>query len=139
MDSVELVGGGLAEWPSGKGPRGETIAAAAYVDVSEAPHLLDLPHQFHGAGIAAWRASATWEEEPLALVVQVSAPTQATFCIPLDAARHAALINAVLRDGGIYVCPTTPKLGINARLARDHSVWVEVDQGYAATWNAARG
>jgi hypothetical protein len=139
MESVELVGGGLAEWPSGTGPRGETIAPAAYIDVSESPHLLELPHHFHAAGIAAWQASAVWEQEPFALAVTVSAPVQAAFRIPLDAARHAALISAVLREGGVYLCPTTPKHGVNARLARDHSVWVAVDRSFAATWNAARG
>jgi hypothetical protein len=139
MDTVELVGGGLAEWPSGKGPRGETIAPAAYIDASNAPHLLDLPHAFHAAGMAGWQAHAVWETEPLALVVTVSAPTEAAFRVPLDAAKHAALINAVLRDGGIYVCPTTPKHGINARLARDHSVWVDVDRSLADSWRTPRG
>ena len=134
MDTVELVGGGLAEWPSGKGPRGETIAPAAYIDVSAAPHLLELPHHFHAAGMDGWRAAAVWEVEPLALAVTVSAPVEASFRVPLDATRHVALINAVLRDGGIYVCPTTPRLGINARLARDHSVWVDVDRSFADTW-----
>jgi hypothetical protein len=134
LDTVELVGGGLAEWPSGKGPRGETIAPAAYVDVSSAPHLLGLPHHFHAAGAGGWQADATWETEPLALVVAVNAPVEMSFRVPLDATRHAALINAVLRDGGIYVCPTTPRLGINARLARDHSVWVDADRSFAETW-----
>ena len=124
----------MAEWPSGKGPRRETIAPAAYVDVSAAPHLLNLPHHFHAAGMSGWQASGAWEAEPLALVVTISAPVEASFRVPLDATRHAALINAVLRDGGIYVCPTTPRLGINARLARDHSVWVDVDRSFAETW-----
>jgi hypothetical protein len=136
--SVELVGGGLAEWPSGKGPRGETIAPAAFVDVSGAEDLLDLPHHFHATGIAGWQARATWEREPLALRVTVETPVAAAFRIPLDARRHAALINAVLRDGGIYVVTTTPRLGINARLARDASVWVDVDTGFAETWKVIR-
>jgi len=138
LDTVELVGGGLAEWPAGKGPRGETIAPAAYVDVSGAEHLLELPHQFHAVGLAGWQARAEWEEEPLALLVTVSAPLHAAFRIPLDARRHAALINAVLRDGGIYIVTTTPRYGINARLARDQSVWVDVDTGFAERWRAMR-
>ena len=136
--TVELVGGGLAEWPPGKGPRGETIAPAAFVDVSGAEHLLELPHSFHAAGIAGWRAEGAWQTEPLALTVTVSQPSPASFRIPLDAHKHAALINAVLRDGGIYVVPTTPRFGINARLARDQSVWVEVDRAFAETWKAMR-
>ena len=139
MDTVELVGGGLAEWPPGRGPRGETIAPAAYVDVSGAEHLLELPHQFHGVGVAGWRASGVWEREPFGLVIGVTAPVAAAFRVPLNAAKHAALISAVLRDGGIYVCTTTPRLGINARLARDNSFWVDVDRGFAQTWRAMRG
>lgn len=138
MDVVELVGGGLAEWPPGQGPRGETIAPAAFVDVSTAPYLLELPHQFHAAGTAGWDARAVWETEPLALVVTITKPVEMTFRVPLDGTKHAALINAVLRDGGIYICPTTPRLGIHARLARDHSVWVEVDRSFADTWRARR-
>jgi hypothetical protein len=138
IDTVELVGGGLAEWPSGKGPRGETIAPAAFVDVTGADHLLDLPHAFHAAGIAGWHANASWQTEPLALDVTVTAPTGAAFRIPLDPGRHAALITAILRDGGIYVVPTTPRLGINARLARDGSVWVAVDRTFAETWKSMR-
>lgn len=139
IDAVELVGGGLAEWPSGKGPRGETIAPAAYVDVSGAEHLLDLPHQFHAVGMAVWQARGTWQTDPLALTITVSAPVEAAFQIPLDAQKHAALINAVLRDGGIYIVTTTPRLGINARLARDQSVWVDVDREFAEAWKRMRG
>jgi hypothetical protein len=138
MDTVELVGGGLAEWPSGKGPRGESIAPAAYLDVSTAPHLLNLPHEFHGVGIAGWEAAAVWETEPFALTVTVRRPVEAEFRVPLDAGRHAALVTAILRDGGIYIVPTTPRLGINARLARDNSVWVEVDRSFAETWRTMR-
>ena len=135
--TVELVGGGLAEWPPGTGPRGETIAPAAFVDVTGAEHLLELPHHFHAAGIAGWEARGVWQPAPLALTVAVAEPS-ASFQIPLDAHKHAALINAVLRDGGIYIVPTTPRFGINARLARDQSVWVEVDRAFAETWKAMR-
>jgi hypothetical protein len=55
VDTVELVGGGLAEWPPGKGPRGETIAPAAFVDVTGAEHLLELPRHFHAAESKAGR------------------------------------------------------------------------------------
>jgi hypothetical protein len=137
-DTVDLVGGGLAEWPSGKGPRGETIAPAAFVDVTGAEALLELPHAFHAAGIAAWRAVGSLRAEPPALDVTVTAPVEASFHVPLDPRRHAALITAVLRDGGIYIVPTTPRHGINARLARDSGVWVEVDQAFAETWKRMR-
>ena len=139
VDVVELVGGGLAEWPPGKGPRGETIAPAAYVDVTAAEHLLGLPHQFHEVGIAGWQATAAWEDDPFALVVTIAAPVTASFRVPLDASKHAALVNAVLRDGGIYIVTTLPRLGINARLARDNSFWVDADRGFAETWRAMRG
>jgi len=138
IETVELVGGGLAEWPAGKGPRGETIAPAAFLDVTGAEHLLELPHSFHAAGIAAWEAEGVWQTEPLALDVHVRTPVEVAFRVPLEAGRHAALITAVLRDGGIYVVPTTPRHGINARLARDGSVWVAVDRGFAETWRRMR-
>jgi hypothetical protein len=134
VETVELVGGGLAEWPSGKGPRGETIAPAAFVDVTGAEHLLALSRHFHAAESEGWEAAARWEREPLTLVVEVRVPLKAAFRVPLDGSRHAALINAALRDGGIYLVPTVPRLGINARLARDGSVWVEVDRGFAEDW-----
>lgn len=137
--TVELVGGGLAEWPSGTGPRGETIAAAAFVDASGAEHLIDLPHRFHEVGSTGWTCRGVWERDPLALTITVERPLQASLRIPLDAARHGALVDAILRDGGIYVCPTTPRHGLNARLARDHSFHVEVDRGFAEEWRARRG
>ncbi len=136
--AVELVGGGLAEWPSGKGPRGETIASAAFIDVTGAEHLLDLPHHFHGAGVA-WRAEGVLAADPPTLRIDVTAPIEATFQIPIEPGRHAALVTAMLRDGGIYVVPTTPRHGINARIARDGSVWVTVDTSNAETWRAIRG
>lgn len=139
VPSVELVGGGLAEWPSGKGPRGETIAPAAFVDVTGAEHLLELARHFHQAEAGGWEAYARWQPEPLALAVEIRAPLTAAFLVLLDAHRHAALINAALRDGGIYVAPTVPRLGINARLARDGSVWVAVDRAFAEDWKEMRG
>jgi hypothetical protein len=138
LPALELVGGGLAEWPAGQGPRGETLAPAAFVDASGHDDLLDLPHRFHEAGAAGWDCAGTWEVEPLALVVRVRAPLEAAFRIPLDPARHAALIVSILRDGVLYLCPTTPRLGINARLARDHSFFCPVDQGFAAEWQRLR-
>lgn len=139
IPTVELVGGGLAEWPPGRGPRGETIAPAAFLDVTGAEHLLELPHHFHAAESGGWEASAVWEREPLELVVEVRVPLALAFRVPFDSGRHAALINAALRDGGIYLAPTLPRLGINARLARDGSVWVEVDRGFAEDWKRMRG
>ncbi len=136
--NVELVGGGLAEWPPGRGPRGETIAPAGFLDVSDHEALLDLPRLFHEAGQETWQCAATWEAEPLALVVHVRAPVEAGFRVSLDPTRHAPLIDAVLRHGGLYLCPTTPRLGINARLARDHSFFCAVDRSFAERWQAIR-
>jgi hypothetical protein len=136
--TVELVGGGLAEWPAGKGPRGETIAPAAFLDVSGAEHLLELPHHFHGAGPAGWKATVALYADPPALAVRVSAPVEAAFQIPLDPQKHAALVNAVVRDAGIYIVPTTPRFGINARLARDQSVWVAIDDWFVENWKKLR-
>ncbi len=135
---LELVGGGLAEWPSGHGPRGESIAPAAFVDASGYDGLLALPHRFHEAGAAGWQCEGRWDEEPLALAVRVRAPIQAAFRIPMDPKRHAALVDAVLRDGAVYICTTTPRLGLNARLARDQSFFCAVDRGFAERWRAIK-
>lgn len=137
--AVALVGGGLAEWPSGTGPRGETIAPAAFVDVTGAEHLLELPRHFHGAEASAWHAVGMLASAPPALHVSVKAPIESAFHIPIEPGRHAALVTAMLRDGGIYVVPTTPRYGINARIARDGSVWVAVDASNAETWKVIRG
>lgn len=138
LPDIELVGGGLAEWPSGRGPRGETIAPAGFLDVSDHEALLALPRLFRETGQTTWQCAATWEAKPLALVVQVHAPVEAGFRVPLDPVRHAALIDAVLRHGGLYLCPTTPRLGINARLARDHSFFCAADRSFADAWRAIR-
>ena len=139
LPALELVGGGLAEWPSGQGPRGESIAAAAFVDASGHEDVLGLPHRFHQAGAAVWECEGTWQAEPLALVVRVRAPVEAAFAIPFNPARHGSLVDAILRDGALYICPTTPRMGINARLARDNSFVCAVDQTFAAQWRASRG
>ncbi len=138
IPDVDLVGGGLAEWPAGQGPRGETVAPAAFVDVSGHDTLLDLPHAFHDAGAAAWRCHGAWEASPPALVVAVEAPVEATFRIPLDPAKHGPLVEAALRDGTLYICTTSPRLGLNARMARDRSFPCTVDQTFAETWRSLR-
>lgn len=138
IPSLELVGGGLAEWPPGQGPRGESIAPAAFVDATGQEDLLALPHRFHEAGAGAWQCEGDFEEPPLALVVRVRAPVEAEFRVPLDGRRHAALVDAVLRDGALYICTTTPRLGLNARLARDQSFFCAVDRGFAERWRAIK-
>jgi hypothetical protein len=138
LPEVQLVGGGLAEWPPGRGPRGETIAPAAFLDVSGHEALLALPRLFHDSQPESWQCEGVWEAEPLALMVSVRAPAEVGFRIPLDPARHAPLIDAALRHGGLYLCPTTPRLGINARLARDHSFFCAVDRSFAERWRAIR-
>jgi hypothetical protein len=139
LPELELVGGGLAEWPSGQGPRGESIAPAAFVDADGHEDLLALPHRFQETGAAGWDCTGTWEEEPPALVVRVRAPLEAAFRVPLNPARHGPLVEAILRDGTLYICPTSPRHGINARLARDHSFFCAVDQGFASRWREIRG
>ena len=141
LPELELVGGGLAEWPPGQGPRGEAIAPAAFVDASGHDDLLALPHRFHAAGMAAWQCEGAWETEPLALVVRVRAAVEAGFRVPVNPAKrgHPQLIEAVLRDGALYICPTTPRLGLNARLARDQSFFCAVDRSFVDQWRALRG
>ncbi len=131
LPALELVGGGLAEWPSGQGPRGETIAAAAFIDATAHPAIAELPHRFHEAG-AGWMCAGHIQGDPPALVVRVSAPVEIAFRVPVDSVRHAPLLSALHRDGGLYLCPTTVRLGINARLARDHSFYCAFVAGAAS-------
>lgn len=135
---LELVGGGLAEWPSGQGPRGETVAPAIFVDANGHPEILALPDRFHQVGDPLWQCGSTWETEPIALVVEITSPTALAFKIALDRQRHAAIIDALLREGGCYVAPTSPRYGINARMMRDHSFYCSIDRGFTDTWKEMR-
>ncbi|MGI8970218.1 MAG: hypothetical protein ACR2HB_05870 [Dehalococcoidia bacterium] len=128
METATVVGGGLAEWDPGKGPRGETVAPCAYVDAGNLPALLELPPLFH-RDPTHWQAAGRWltrVDTQHALLIQVTSPTVAEFTIVFGHARMAPFLAAIERSGSFYLCPTTAKLGVNARLARDHSVPVEI-------------
>lgn len=133
---LELVGGGLAEWPAGQGPRGETLAPAVFVDADGHDDLIALPAHFHEVGIPGWQCRSRWEVEPLALVIEVTHPVERSFRVALDRGRHAPIIDALLRDGGCYVSPTSPRLGISARMMLNHSFYCPIDCTFADTWKA---
>ena len=120
---VDVVGGGLAEWPSATGPRGETIAPCAFVDASAAPDLLALPALFQ-ADPHGWQAVGHWsnaEDGSRLLVLELTAPRTRVVTLVFRGPRQAPFIAAVERAGTLYICPTTPAQGVNARLARDAS------------------
>ena len=121
--TVEVVGGGLAEWPSGTGPRGETIAPCAFVDAGAAPELLELPACFH-ADPRGWRATGLWgtaEDGSRLLRIEVATSPTLVANLIFRGPRQAPFLGAVERAGSLYVCPTTARRGVNARLARDFS------------------
>ena len=125
---LEVVGGGLAEWPSGTGPRGETVAPCAFVDARAAPDLLALPDLFR-LDPGAWRATAHWDtaaDGSRLLRVIVSVPRAVTADLRFRAPRQGPFLEAIERAACLYVCPTTPQQGVNARLARDASFPVDL-------------
>lgn len=128
-----VVGGGMAEWPQGEAPHGRRLAPVAFVDASERPQLLELPALFACVGFAAWRAQALLKEEAeeTVLSVRLSQPRRATFALALPG-RYKTFIDSIKRLGILYICPTTPALGISARLAKDHSFPATLDRGPAA-------
>ena len=126
--TLEVVGGGLAEWPSGTGPRGETVAPCAFVDAAAAPELLELPALFH-SDPPAWRATGTWivaDDDVRFLRIEIPGPAPIIANLVFRGPRRAPFIAAVERAGGLYVCPTTASRGLDARLARDASFPVDL-------------
>jgi hypothetical protein len=126
--TLDVVGGGLSEWPSATGPRGEAVAPCAFVNVAGRPELLELAAQFH-ADPAAWRATGRWGsagDAPRSLLVEVETPEPRRFELLFRAPRQEPFLAAVDRAGSLYVCPTTPSRGVNARLARDASFPVDL-------------
>lgn len=120
---LEVVGGGMAEWSGGESPHGRPFAPVVFVDASGQPELLELPSLFTQVGFDAWGAKVEIgdeEAEGATLTLRLSQP-QATVLVLAVPARYKAFIGTIKRMGILYICPTTPALGISARLAKDHS------------------
>jgi hypothetical protein len=119
---LQVVGGGLGEWYE-KRERHQEATPYVFVDVEEHPELLNLPAQ---AGEPGWRASAAWLADEAAIAVRIAAPVATELIIGLESPQLKPLIALIERDRTIAVCPTTPRLGINARLARDRSFFLQL-------------
>ncbi|HLZ71745.1 MAG TPA: hypothetical protein VKV26_17720 [Dehalococcoidia bacterium] len=119
---LEVVGGGLGEWYEKRG-REHEATPYVFVDVEDHPELLELPAQ---AARPGWQAHAEWLPGEATLMIHLCVPAAVDLVIGLENPQLKALIALIERDHLLAVCPTTPKLGINARLARDRSVFFEL-------------
>jgi hypothetical protein len=113
---LQVVGGGNGWW-AGPGP--SSIATYVFVDVEAFPDLLNLPQRAAEPGIMVEPA---WLDGGRALRLTLSGERPVTVEIDLDRPE----LEAVRRARRLFVCPTTPKLGLDPYLARDLSVAVEL-------------
>ncbi|HZQ37105.1 MAG TPA: hypothetical protein VFD32_14330 [Dehalococcoidia bacterium] len=113
------MAGGLGEWYD-KRERRHEATPYVFVDVEAHPELLELPEL---AGQPGWSAYAEWAPDRTGIAVQVESPERLALAIGLARPELRALVALIERDRMIAICPTTPKLGLNAQLARDRSVF----------------
>lgn len=116
---LEVVAGGLGEWYE-KRERRHEATPYVFVDVERHPELLELPEQ---ARQPEWRAHAEWAPGAAAIAVRIDAPTPLALVVGLENPQLRAVLALIERDRMVAICPTTPKLGLNARLARDRSLF----------------
>jgi hypothetical protein len=116
---LEVVAGGLGEWYE-KRERQQQATPYIFVNVEQHPQLLDLPERSRQPD---WRARADWLPGAAGIAVHIAAPSPAELTIELTNPQLRALVALIERDRAVAVCPTTPKLGLNAQLARDRSVF----------------
>ncbi len=114
---LEVVGAGNAWWVSpDAGPA--SISTYVFLDVEQHPELLDLPNR---AAQPGWSASARRLDAGRLVRVEIAGMTA-----PIDIPTEHPQLEAVRRARTLYLCPTTPRHGLDPRLARDRSVAVEV-------------
>lgn len=114
---LEVVGAGNAWWVSpDAGPA--SISTYVFLDVEQHPELLELRDRAEQPG---WSATARRLNDGRLVRVEI-AGIDAAIEIPT----HHPQLEAVRRARTLYLCPTTPQLGLDPRLARDRSVAVEV-------------
>ena len=116
--TLNIVAAGNGWWVN-TGPNPSEIATYIFLDAEEHPELLNLPRQSAGAD---WSAAAEWLADGARIRVNITGPVQTTLDVQvggpgLEAVRHARLL---------YICPTTPELGLSPYLARDRSFAVRL-------------
>ena len=115
---LQVVAAGNGWWVN-TGPDPSDIATYVFVDVEAHPELLDLPAR---ANEPDWAVDAAWQAEAESLAIHVRGPHAVTLEIPVNLPE----LEAVRRARHLYVCPTTPELGISPFLARDRSFHVDL-------------
>ncbi len=110
---LEIVAAGNGWWVN-TGPDPSDIATYVFIDATRHPRLLELPDGVRGGALTA---SATWEQASPVLKIVIHGEWSAL--LELDAERPE--LEAVRRARLLFVCPTTPDLGISPYLARDRS------------------
>jgi hypothetical protein len=115
---LQVVGGGNGWWVSDSASP-SSIATYVFVDVEEHPELLDLPHL---AQDPSWSVSPTWLANGKALRLDIAGPRRLALTLDLDRPE----LEAVRRTRQLFVCPTTPRLGLDPYLARDRSFAVRL-------------
>jgi hypothetical protein len=116
--TLQIVAAGNGWWVS-SGPDASDISTYVFLDCEAHPELLALPEQARAPG---WCATAAWNEAGDAIRVTISGPSELRFAMPVDRPE----LEAVRRARRIYICPTTPMLGLSPFLARDRSFLVEL-------------
>jgi hypothetical protein len=115
---LEIVAAGNGWWINA-GPDPSDIATYIFVDASEHPRLLLLPGRVSSGELTA---AATWAAEKRLLMIALEGPTP----FELEIKTERPELEAVRRARVLFICPTTPKIGVSPYLARDRSFSVEL-------------
>lgn len=123
MDAPDAIRLGIVAagngWWVNTGPGASSIATYVFVDVEEHPELLELPTH---AADADWSAYAGWLDDGSLLRIEIGGP----LAVKIELAIDRPELEAVRHARTLYVCPTTPQLGLSPYRARDHSFVVRL-------------
>ncbi len=117
---LEIVAAGNGWWVEA-GPDPSEIATYVFIDASEHPRLMELPDKVRAADLTA---SATWEQAPALLKVEIRGDWTASLELPAERPE----LEAVRRARLLFICPTTQALGVSPYLARDRSFSVRPER-----------
>lgn len=117
LGAARLVGGGTAEWTEPGRDELDRYVPFLFVDATEQEELLALVDRYQEAP-QGWRCEARWEDNWSRLLFRVAQPPL-EFSLSLAGKELAPLRSSLLAARRLYVCPTTVRLGLSARLAHD--------------------